>query len=232
MPKSKVTRLQVWANGKPDTYGNMNHDIDFEDGTTGVYSGNPNKGLKFKVGETYEYEVEEKVWSKSGKPYKKIKPYSSDYNANVHGTKGQFKPKTLEEKKKDSALLCDWCSVQFLIKTSISSTVPVTKDVVVKISKKFLNWIFKDGDIPSQDLKVREKMITAAIHAMDIHFANTEFSNGKIDSTDKVLQFADFLVSNYNSSAAPVPQTPAPEPEPVKPDPLVENSDDEGEIPF
>lgn len=67
---SKVTKLEPWDNAKPDDYGNLMYNIEFENGDSGAYRGNPNK-LSFAVGRESEYEINE-VTSKNGKKYTKV----------------------------------------------------------------------------------------------------------------------------------------------------------------
>lgn len=86
--KSKVTKLEQWAKSTPDDYGNLPYNIEFENGDSGVYRGNPTKGLAFKIGEEADYEKED-VTAKSGKTYVKISKPKKDF------TKDGWKPRKL-----------------------------------------------------------------------------------------------------------------------------------------
>lgn len=69
MKKSKVTKSEAWAGGKPNDYGGVKYNIEFENGDKGVQTSQPDK--QFKVGQEVEYELTPSKWS-TGKDYNKI----------------------------------------------------------------------------------------------------------------------------------------------------------------
>jgi len=72
--KSKVTELKAF--GDLDKYGNKMHSIKFEDGTEGLYLGNPEKPA-FTVGQEGEYEIEVKQGKKGD--YNRIRRPKKDF---------------------------------------------------------------------------------------------------------------------------------------------------------
>lgn len=105
--------------------------VKFENGISGIYISKTKEDPKFKVGESYPLEVEEKT-SQKGVKYNKIKPYNpkpqsnGDYGNGKSNQKGSNSGYALSYAKDIAAS---------------SSTIVTTKTELFALAEEMYNWL-------------------------------------------------------------------------------------------
>lgn len=178
--KSKVTKLSAW-NVDPDQYGNVPHDIEFENGDVGQYKGKPDK-LSFDVGVDSEYEIIEKE-SKSGNTYNKItkpKQDNTQYGRGGVGFKGRHIP--------EGSLACSYAkklgiAIIEASKSTNPSDVKTAFNESAKYIKPFKDWIIDNTSDKSAYLS----------YAVDVSVALYNKGLG-LQSIDDIIKLANYYV--------------------------------------
>jgi hypothetical protein len=115
--------------GRTDEKGNSSYNIKCVDGTSGLWNG---KKLEFwKIGEEVEFELEEKISEKSGKPWNKFSIPKQDNGYRGGGQRSQPKAeKSYEEKQYSKRITALNVAITIFSKMLMEITV---KDIMEKL---------------------------------------------------------------------------------------------------
>lgn len=179
MSKSKCIKCK-FKNEFESSYGKLySFDVEFEDGTKGLYNSKDKDNPKFKEGEEAEYETEEKSGVKNGKEWSftKIKPAQKGFGG------GGYK-ETPEDRKKKAKRTAVGASVDFIVLSGIE----VSAEKVQPLHNFFYTWLIKDID-DSDKSKDRATALMSVVRLVGKENSPYDTSSTKtlIEAAEKLL---------------------------------------------